>query len=215
MEAQLHRSKGPLGSRIILVRATPIEYLSAHSTKENEIYTYDCAVFAISLWYFSTPTGIQQTLSVIARHARTICVAEWSLAPSKAYHLRSYPHVLAALAQAVLATRAPTGTSTANIRTASSPTSLKDMKEVTGLKCVKELYITPGENNLDSMWEVMEVPSSQWEDEVRHILERPNHDMDKELLFTMGYAVRSALPEPLSKAKGVQSIDFWCATFES
>ncbi|PVF99548.1 S-adenosyl-L-methionine-dependent methyltransferase [Serendipita vermifera] len=106
--AQSHLSEGPLGSRITFIHTDPIRHLSTLREKKGadesvDQFSYDYAVFALCLWYFSTPSEIKEALAVVSRHARVVCLAEWSMAPSRAFPGESYPHVLAACAQAALA----------------------------------------------------------------------------------------------------------------
>jgi hypothetical protein len=82
-----------------------------------------------------------------------------------------------------------------------------------GFRYVKEVYVTPNDKILDGMWEVREVLSADWEKEVTRLLGGVNQDRDRELLLSMRDAIRSSLPDP-PKAKGVRSMDIWCAVFE-
>lgn len=174
--------------------------------------TYDYAVLALSLWYFSTPLEIAQTLAILSKHAKKICIAEWSLAPSKAYPIESHPHVLAALAMGALASRQPAGTSDSNIRTLISPAGIKGL--IPGLKCLKEVYVTPNETVLDGKWEVEWVLSDRWEKKVHEVLQGdgPQRERDISLVLAMRDAVRSSV-QLLSSSKMARSMDVWCAIF--
>jgi len=195
-QAQEHISNSPVGSRITFIRTTPIKHLAA---LQPNAYPYDYAVLAHSLWYFSSPEEISETLSVLAKYAKEICIAEWSLAPSKNYPTESYPHVLAAFAMGFLAVRQPIGTSTSNIQTLISPAGIKELTGV--LSCVKETFITPKETVLDGKWEVDWVLSKGWENQVNSALEQDaQNQRDRGTLLAMRDAVRLSLPNaPLTR----------------
>jgi hypothetical protein len=219
-QAQSHLSDGPLGSRITFVNTDPIRHLSTltprkGSDESGDQFSYDYAVFALCLWYFSTSSEIKETLEAVSRHARVVCIAEWSMAPSRAFPGESYPHLLAACAQAALAARLPIGTSDANIRTLATPPMLKRLLSEIGKgksAATQEGLFTPDEKTLDGSWEVQGVLSKHWEQQVDVIKSADDAQdaRDKELLLGFRDAVKAALPNA-PKATGVRCMDIWWA----
>ncbi|CAK5268752.1 unnamed protein product [Mycena citricolor] len=193
---------GPLGSRITWIQDEPLAYLSSHPDSQ-----YDVVVLAHSLWYFASPSLIAETLRVLKKHARHICIAEWSLSYGKGSSGET--HVLAVLAQAALECRKPTSTS--NVRTVVSPARIKALAAQAGLTLASEHLVAPGQGVHDGRWETQHVLSSGFLKEVEQFV---LDEREKDMVIAFKDSVAASV-DRIGGTKQVQSMDGWTATFES
>lgn len=197
-QAQGHLSSGRLGNRITWKQANPLTFL------EESTETYDVAVLAHCLWYFSSPEVISQTLRLLSSRARKICIAEWSLSASQD---RSNAHLLAVLTQSALECRKVESES--NVRTVVSPARIKELAEDLRLTLEHELLLTPGPGVRDGVWEAGAVISTSFEEEVKSCVE------DKKERSVV-LALRDATAASVVSVGGVKNVlpmDVWTGVF--
>ncbi|KAJ7024010.1 hypothetical protein C8F04DRAFT_1213187 [Mycena alexandri] len=143
-EAQDLISASPLGSRIKWVQAKPLDFLAAHLEAK-----YDTVVLVHSLWYFGSPELILETLHAVSKHARCICIAEWSMEGVLECH------------------KGPDFMSESNVRTVVFPAKIKVFAAQAGLLLKEEGLVTP---HISMGWygqvEVGYVAETEWEHEV-------------------------------------------------
>ncbi|KAJ7486806.1 S-adenosyl-L-methionine-dependent methyltransferase [Mycena latifolia] len=190
---------GPLGARISWVQAEPLAFLEAQPEAR-----YDAAVLAHSLWYFSSPSLILETLRVVSTRARYICVAEWSLegGPSAA------THILAVLAQGAMECRKPASES--NVRTVVSPARIKTLAAQAGLVLKEEALVVPGAGVHDGRWETHHAVRAQFGEEVEQFVK---DEREKGVVYAMQDAVQASLAR-VGGMPGVGTMDGWVAVFE-
>ncbi|KAJ7773056.1 SAM-dependent methyltransferase-like protein [Mycena metata] len=194
-------SAGSLGSRIAWIQAEPLEFLSANTDAPR----YDVAVLAHSLWYFSSPALILETLRVLATRAHRICIAEWSLSCAEGSNATT--HVLAVLAQGAMECRKPASES--NVRTVVSPARIKELAAQAGLVLQTEGLVTPGAGVYDGRWETEHAVRARFADEVEEFVK---DDREKGMIFAMQDAVRASLAI-VGGMKKVGTMDGWVAVF--
>jgi hypothetical protein len=192
-----------LGARIEWVQAEPLAFLAANPNAPR----YDVAVLAHSLWYFSSPALIEETLRVLAGRATRVCIAEWSL--SCAEGTAGTTHILAVLAQGAMECRKPASES--NVRTVVSPARIKEMAARAGLTLRDEVLVTPGAGVRDGRWETEHAVRAQFAAEVEEFVK---DDREKGLIYAMKDAVEASLAR-VGGMKGVGTMDGWAAVFEA
>ncbi|KAJ7274532.1 S-adenosyl-L-methionine-dependent methyltransferase [Mycena haematopus] len=199
-QAQNTISIGPLGPRITWIQAEPLEFLSENS----DAPPYDVVVLSHSLWYFSSPTDILNTLRVVATRARRVCIAEWSLSSAEAT-----THILAVLTQAAMECRKPASTS--NVRTVVSPTRIKDLAKEAGLVLQSETQVTPGVGVYDGRWETDAVVRARFTEEVEDFVK---DEREKGVIYALKDAMEMSLAR-VGGLKGVRTMDGWVAVFDA
>ncbi|KAF7375025.1 Methyltransf-25 domain-containing protein [Mycena sanguinolenta] len=202
-QAQDTISAGPLGLRITWIQADPLAFLSANP----DAPPYDVVVLAHSLWYFSSPSHILETLRVIATRARRVCIAEWSLSCPEG--TSGTTHILAVLAQAALECRKPASES--NVRTVVSPARIKDLAKEAGLILRAETLVTPGAGVHDGRWETDAVVRARFAEEVEGFVK---DEREKGVIYALKDAVQTSLAR-VGGMKGVGTMDGWAAVFET
>ncbi|KAF7330443.1 Methyltransf-25 domain-containing protein [Mycena venus] len=197
-------SAGPMGPRITWIQAEPLAFLSANPDAPR----YDVAVLAHSLWYFSSPTLILETLRVLATRARRVCIAEWSL--SCAEGGSGTTHILSVLAQAAMEVSKPVSES--NVRTVVSPARIKDLAKQAGLvlQADSEALVTPGVGVHDGRWETEHAVRAQFAEEVEEFVK---DDRQKGVIYALRDAVQTSLAR-VGGMKAVGTMDGWVAVFE-
>ncbi|KIP07881.1 hypothetical protein PHLGIDRAFT_29844 [Phlebiopsis gigantea 11061_1 CR5-6] len=193
-QAQSHLSSGRLGSRITWKQASPLTFL------EESTETYDVAVLAHCLWYFSSPEVIAQTLRLLAARAKKVCIAEWSLSTSTP---GAQAHLLAVLTQASLECRKTETTS--NVRTVVAPVRIKELAASAGLVLDHEGLVTPGEGVRDGGWEAGTVVSKAFEAEVQ---ESVKDERERSVVLALRDATVTSVAK-LGGAKNVMPMDVW------
>jgi len=204
-QAQSHISSGSLGSRITWVESSPLDYLFTLPLPPAGQYTFSSAILAHCLWYFSSPSLIQETFAALRKHAKTLCLAEWSLVASRP---EAQAHVLAALAQAALECRKPESSS--NVRTVLSPARLKALAEAAGWKEASSGSLQPGQGMLDGKWEVGAALGKGFE---RQVLEVVKDERERGVVLALRDAVGAAVGGLEEGLKGVRSMDVWVGVF--
>jgi hypothetical protein len=203
-EAQAYLKSGPLGERIQFHRHDATSYLSS----KQDSTPFDAAILAQCLWYFKSPSEIRDTLALLGRSVKRICVAEYSLSSTKAGP-NAHAHVLAALTQAALECRKPESES--NIRTVVSPTAIKELATQAGLKLVKEEVIVPPKGMHDGLWEVGAVRSKDFLEEVETYVK---DEREKAVILAMRDGVLQAREALVQQGEKVRTMDVWVAVFE-
>lgn len=199
-QAQEHIRNTPLGPRIKFVQADPLEHLARSDTRQ-----YTAAVFAQSIWYFSSPSVLSAILSSLATRVARVGIAEYALHATDA---RAAPHVLATLAQAALECRKSITDS--NVRTVLSPPAIRSIAHEAGLTLVEEETIVPPEGMLDGQWESSYVVSARFlEDIEKNIAD----EREKGVVIAMRDAVIAARELVKKRGDKVQTMDVWVASF--
>ena len=196
-QAHEHIRASSIGQRIDFFQADPLTFL--RSTEEK----YSTAIIAHCIWYFSSPSILNDLLAVLANRVRRICVAEYALAASG---LRGIPHVLASLTQAAVESHKPNSIS--NIRTVLSPDAIKESARVADLFVLQETTIVPTEGMLDGVWEVNCVLGRQFNDEVNRVVV---DQREKAVIKAMQDSVRRSLGLLTAKGEKVRTMDVWIA----
>lgn len=198
-EAQARLSQSDIGPRITWHQTGPVEFLT--SVKEG---AYDIAVLCHSIWYFSSPVVVSDTLRALKGKAGKLCIAEYALSSTE---VDAMPHVLAALTRASL--EAHKVVSEENIRTALSPDVIRGIAKEVGWKLVSEKRIVPEEGLEDGKWETNTVIDKSF-------LEEAEKNISEEKVKVVLTSMREAVRETVSnlKGKGVRTMDVWVATFE-
>ncbi|KAF9480310.1 S-adenosyl-L-methionine-dependent methyltransferase [Pholiota conissans] len=202
-EAHRHISTTILGPRINWIHADSLTFLPDNAPEP----TYDIGILCHSLWYFSSPPTISETLRRLRLLCKMIFIAEWSLTASSP---SSYPHVLAALTQASLECRKPQSES--NVRTVVSPAAITKLAEDAGLKLVNEGIVeNPGEHVYDGLWEVGAVSGKIF---IQEIEKNVKDERERAVVHALRDATVKSL-EPLPRGvKDVRSMNVWCGVFE-
>ncbi|KAK5995482.1 Methyltransferase ustM-like protein [Cladobotryum mycophilum] len=197
-QAQAHLSASSIGDRISWHFAEPTKFLADHAG-EN----WDYVVFAHCIWYFESPTLLDNMLAALKGRATNLLIAEYAL---KATEKDAVPHVLAAVARATL--EAHNKASEANIRCLSSPAAIADAAKDKGWTLGAETIIVPAEGLLDGSWEVGPVKSKGFLEEVEEHIE----DLRvKALLHSARDAVIGVMEsQGVTKAR---TMDVWIAKF--
>ena len=99
-EAQAFLKASSIGPRVTFLQVDPISHF--HDLAQKQTEKYDAVILAHSLFYFSSPEQISETLGLAASHAHRICIAEYALTASVPSAL---PHVLSVLTQTNLECR--------------------------------------------------------------------------------------------------------------
>jgi hypothetical protein len=201
-EAQKHISRTVLGPRINWINAYPLTFLPENSTAPK----YDIGILCHSLWYFSSPEIITETFQRLRWLCKRIFIAEWALSASTP---SSYPHVLAALTQASLECRKPQSES--NVRTVVSPAAITKLAEDAGLKIVSQGQVVPTEHVHDGRWEVSAVSSKKFVEEIK---DNVKDEREQAVILALRDATLKSLEGIDGGARGVRSMNVWCAVFE-
>ena len=141
----------------------------------------------------------------LKNHSKRILVAEWSLA---ATHSSAQPHVLAALAQAVL--ECHKSKSSSNIRTVLGPKRITDLALAAGWKLENETRVQPKEELQDGQWEVAACLSPSFEKELK---DQVDDEREREVVLALRDACEASLQSIPEGRKGVHSMDVWIASF--
>lgn len=195
-------SASPLGRRIDFVQADPATFLTS---SDHSLEKYSVAVIAHCIWYFSSPSVLDQLLTSLAKSVQRICIAEYALTASDP---KSIPHVLATLTQASVECHKPISKS--NIRTVLSPSSIKASALAASLTLEKETKITPNEGMFDGRWECGAVLRKGYRDEID---ENVTDEREKAVILAMQDSVRSNLELLTAKGENVRTMDVWMAVF--
>jgi len=183
---------------------------SESESKKNQPF-FDATVLAHSLWYFATPSLVEETFRVIKQHPNTskrLLLAEWAL---EATHKASQPHVLAALTQAALECRKPDDRkSLSNIRTVLGPKRLTELALAAGWQLERESRVPCGELLEDGKWEVAACLSPAFEREVR---EHVSDEREQAVVFALRDACEASLEAVPGGKEGVRAMDVWVASF--
>ncbi|KAF8591309.1 S-adenosyl-L-methionine-dependent methyltransferase [Ramaria rubella] len=198
-QSQNHISTGRLGSRITWIEADPIAFLDSHPEDK-----YDYAVLTHCIWYFASPTTLENTLRALSPHTNRIAIAEWALLSSSP---NAIPHILAAFAKADLHWRQP---GQGNIRTLLSPEAIKTAGAKCGLTVEKERLIIPAPELQDARWEVSEVVSPHFLDNIDKAVAS---DRERCVLHALRDSVISSKSAVLARGKRVQCMDVWVGVF--
>lgn len=208
-QAQGHISKSTIGKRITWVQQPPLDYLSSlplpSSTSSEGGKTFDAAVFAHSLWYFSSASQILSTFRALKQHSKRLLLAEWSLV---ATNPSAQPHVLAALTQAALECRKPTSES--NIRTVLGPKRLTQLALAAGWQLASEIRMESGEGMWDGRWEVSACLDPSFEQEVK---DQVGDERERDVVLALRDACEASLEGVEGGRGGVSSMDVWAASF--
>ncbi|KJZ73902.1 hypothetical protein HIM_06795 [Hirsutella minnesotensis 3608] len=197
-QAQAHLSAGPMGSRIEWHHGETADLLARCPDK-----SWDFAVLAHSIWYFSSPETLSNLLLSLKGRVGAVLVAEYALT---ATHPHALPHVLAAIARGSL--EAHNTTSEANIRSLLSPHSIRDVSETSGWKLDSDAILTPNEALLDGSWETSAVLSKDFDESIEAGIGNVNI---KAVLRSSREAVIGAVR--LLKGSKVRTMDVWVARF--
>lgn len=206
-QAQTHVSSGDLGKRITWVQNDPITFLNARDASDAP---FDLIVFANSLWYFSNPTQIGDTLALAGKHAKRVAIAEYSLHASPSVHPYAIPHIYAVFTQAALEVRKPLSKS--NIRTVVGPKAITALATGAGLKLVLEDSFTPNSDVDDARWETGHVASDGFVVEINSTL--ANDERERYLALSLREAMLAAIADLPEGRKSIRMMDVWCAVFE-
>jgi hypothetical protein len=167
---------------------------------------FDVAILSQCSWYFSSPTSLAETLEILGRVAKRVCISEWALsATAPTGHL----HVLAALAQAALECRKPTSKS--NIRTVVAPAALVKLAQTAGLRLMREDTIVPPDDMYDGRWEVGAVRSDRFTQELEQYVA---DEREKAVVVAMRDAVLKGREAVLARKEHISSMDVWIGVFE-
>lgn len=198
-QAQSHLSAGRLGRRITWKEADPLDFLQSEPGTR-----YDIAVLSICIWYFASPSVLLSILRTLSTRSTRIFIAEWSLSSSK---MESYPHVLAALAQAALECRKPSSVS--NVRTVLSPVAIEAFAKEAGWTVENRDVVRPKDNVLDGRWEVKAVIDDGFSKQVE---ESVKDEREKSVVYSLRDSMICSV-ENIGGVGKVTSMDVWCATF--
>jgi len=199
-EAQSHLLSSQVGSRMSFVQADPVAFLKSFSDPTP----FSSAVLAHCTYYFQSPGTLLSTFLALKPHCKRICIAEHALSSSKP---QGYPHILTAIAEALLEAFKPEGHSDANIRTLFTPTQIKAIAEQAGLRLVKEDIIEAPANMYDGSWEVGNVLHNDFDKQVETWVKGDRHQ-----------AVIKGLKDAVIASKAnvgkVATMDAWVGVFE-
>lgn len=205
-QAQSHLKNGPLGSRIDFIQADPIDYLRGlPSDPKGPRFTH--AILAHCIFYFASPAVLEATLSLLAQHAKHICIAEYALVASQP---TAHPHLLAVLTQASLECRKPV--SSANVRTVLSPEAIKGVAATVGLKVVRERTKAPPEGMYDGRWEVGHVLQDAFAKEVHDSVV---DERERGVVLALRDAVNASRGFIANQGLKTSTMDVWVATLST
>lgn len=175
------------------------------TSSKPEEPTFDVAVLAHCIWYFSSPSVLSNIFEALARRAKFICVAEYALAAGT---MEQLPHVLAALARASLEAFKPVSES--NVRTVLSMRQAQSLAEGAGLSSLPNFKIfKPVLELSDGRWEVATVLDQEFEKEVEVSVPGPRQ---RAAIFAQREAVVQAVGN-IGGLKEVQTMDVFCQCF--
>ncbi|KAM7220626.1 putative SAM-dependent methyltransferase [Rhypophila decipiens] len=203
-QAQSHLSAGPLGQLITWHQADPLEFLSstADAQEAENGKRWDMAILAHCIWYFKSPTALQEILSALKGRVKDVLIAEYAL---HAAEKDAVPHVLAALARAGF--EAHRTASQENIQTTLSPVGIKKIAQVAGWKVQGEDVIIPEAELSDGQWEVGTVLGREFVDNVER-------EVGDERVKAFLGAARNAVIAAVGGVGGlekVRTMDVWAA----
>ncbi|KAG5747905.1 hypothetical protein H9Q69_009890 [Fusarium xylarioides] len=196
-QAQEHISKGALGGRVKFWQAELEDFL-----KETGDQKWDYAVFLHCLWYLDAPEALARMLRALKERVNRVCIAEYAM---KASEPTAIPHVLAALTRATLEAQRPD--SEANIRCLLSPSDIKKIAEDSGWKVERETEIVPHEGLQDGGWEVGDVQSKSFLDDIEQYVS----DSRIKVVLRSGREAVVRAVQGLGGSK-VRTMDVWAAT---
>ncbi|KAF9780380.1 hypothetical protein IL306_000316 [Fusarium sp. DS 682] len=196
-QAQEHITKGSLGGRLKFWQKQLEDFLT--ETGEQK---WDYAVFVHCLWYLDGAETLTRLLRALKGRVNKICIAEYAM---KASEPAAVPHVLAALTRATL--EAQKSESEANIRCLLSPPDIKNIAGNARWKVERETEIVPHEGLQDGGWEVGDVKSESFVDEIEE------HVADSKLKIVLKSG-REAVVKAVEglDGKNVRTMDVWAAT---
>jgi hypothetical protein len=117
---------------------------------------FDCAVFSLCSWYFSSPGELRATIRKAKTLAQTICLAEWDL---RLADISQIGHYAAALVQGAYS--AYHTDSLSNIRTPFSHSDIAAALESEGLKIARSAVLA-SDGLQDGIWEIGRVLSEEY-----------------------------------------------------
>ncbi|KAM0081753.1 hypothetical protein ACKRZS_006080 [Fusarium odoratissimum] len=196
-QAQEHITKGPLGGSVKFCQTQLEDFL-----KETGDKKWDYAVFVHCLWYLDAPETLARMLKALKGRVNRICIAEYA---TKASEPAAIPHVLAALTRATLEAQRPD--SEANIRCLLSPIDIKNIAGDSGWKVERETEIVPHEGLQDGGWEVGDVKSKSFLDDIEQYVA----DSKMKVMLRSGREAVVRAVEGLD-GKKVRTMDVWAAT---
>ncbi|KAF4498115.1 SAM-dependent methyltransferase [Fusarium agapanthi] len=197
-QAQQHIAKGALGGRVKFWQAQIDDFL-----KETGDKKWDYAVFVHCLWYLDAPETLARMLKALKGRVNRVCIAEYAM---KASEPAAVPHVLAALTRATFEAQRPD--SQANIRCLLSPPDIKSIAGDAGWKIERETEIVPHEGLQDGGWEVGDVKSKSFLDDIEQCVA----DNRIKVLLRSGREAVVRAVQGLDDTK-VRTMDVWAATF--
>ncbi|KAF4953765.1 hypothetical protein FGADI_5758 [Fusarium gaditjirri] len=196
-QAQQHIAKGPLGGRVEFWQIQLEDFLKETGDKE-----WDYAVFVHCLWYLDAPETLTRMLKALKGRVKRVCVAEYAMKTSEP---AAIPHVLSALTRATLEAQRPD--SEANIRCLLSPFDIKKIAVNSGWKVERETEIVPHEGLQDGGWEVGDVKSKNFLDNIEQYVV----DEKIKVVLRSGREAVVRAVEGLD-GKKVRTMDVWAAT---
>jgi hypothetical protein len=205
--AQAHVRASPVGHQITFVQADPIAYLSGGAGGQ----TFDFIVFGYSIWYFSSPDILKDTLQAARQHVRGVLIAEYSLSASL---LAQVPHLLTALAANALESFRGEE-SKRNIRCALSPRQITAFAADAGWALAKEEIATPLVKQADARNEAEMVlnPQRLFRKDLDEVVSRTDPKIGI-MLRTMLDAVAASVGNLERGLESARNMDVWIARFE-
>ncbi|KAF5649017.1 SAM-dependent methyltransferase [Fusarium sp. NRRL 52700] len=197
-QAQQHIAKGALGGRVKFWQAQLDDFL-----KETGDRKWEYAVFVHCLWYLDAPEALARMLKALKGRVNRVCIAEYAM---KASEPAAVPHVLAALTRSTLEAQRPD--SEANIRCLLSPSDIKNIARESGWKVERETEIVPHEGLQDGGWEVGDVKSDSFLDDIEQYVA----DSRIKVVLRSGREAVVRAVQGLDHNK-VRTMDVWAATF--
>lgn len=175
------------------MQANPVEFIKNSSTE------YTTAVLAHCIWYFSSPSVLEDILEALAGRVKRVCLAEWNLTATEP---RSVPHLLAALTQT--ATECHDPHSLSNIRTVVSPDAVHTAAINAGLTLQKREAFTPIEGMMDGKWETDEVSSERYLTRIKSLTK---DDRERAVVVAMRDSVLASLAALKERGEKVRTMD--------
>ncbi|KAK0534795.1 hypothetical protein OC835_002568 [Tilletia horrida] len=213
-EAQAVLQKTAVGSRMTFLQADVPSFFSQQAPEQPSSPTrpqsFDTAILAHCLLYFSSAAELSQTLTELRRSARVqhLCLAEWDLAASRS---EAVPHLLALVAQAFLPQ------AEANVRTLFSREQVRRIAEGAGWRLRCESTIVSPPRMQDGRWEVdlaLGLEAARLRSVHSAARVESERERDVTTFSTMCDSIRAHLPTPGS-SKGVACVDVWTAVFDA
>ena len=199
-QAQEHLHHSPLGAQITFKQTDVVEFLSSNPSLE-----YDAAVLTHCIWYFASPTVLQDILRALQGRVKYVCIAEYAL---EARSPTSIPHLLSAFTQNALFLRNPTSSS--NIRTILAPTAIRELAECAGFYLSTSETLTPSAALLDGYWETSLVKSDEFLEEINAKVVNMN---ERAALHAMRDAVIASCETLQMENKKPSTMEVWHAVF--